>query len=31
VIEPALRAVSPGAEVVITSGVLVPESAQRID
>jgi Fe-S cluster biogenesis protein NfuA len=31
VIEPALRAVSPGAEVVITSGVLVPDSAQRID
>lgn len=31
VIEPALRAVSPSAEVVITSGVLVPDSAQRID
>ena len=31
VIEPALRAASPGATVVITSGVLVPESAERID
>jgi Fe-S cluster biogenesis protein NfuA len=31
VIEPALRAVSPTAEVVITSGVLVPPSAQRIE
>jgi Fe-S cluster biogenesis protein NfuA len=31
VIEPLLRAVSPGADIVITSGVLVPESAERID
>jgi Fe-S cluster biogenesis protein NfuA len=31
VIEPVVRAALPGTEVVITSGVLVPESAQRID
>jgi Fe-S cluster biogenesis protein NfuA len=31
VIEPVLRAAAPGAEIVITSGVLVPGSAERID
>lgn len=31
VIEPALRAVSPDTEIVLTSGVLVPKSAQRVE
>jgi Fe-S cluster biogenesis protein NfuA len=31
VIEPVLRAAIPGTEVTITSGVLVPAAAERID
>ena len=31
VIEPALLSAVPGAQIVITSGVLVPASAERID
>jgi Fe-S cluster biogenesis protein NfuA len=31
VLEPVLRAAAPNVEVVITSGVLVPGSAERID
>ena len=31
VIEPALLSAVPGAQIVITSGVLVPATAERID
>lgn len=31
VIEPALHSAVPGAQIVITSGVLVPPQAERID
>lgn len=30
VIEPALHAVAPGAEVIITSGALIPAQAERL-
>ena len=31
VIEPAIRAVAPRARVVVTSGVLIPDGAERMD
>jgi Fe-S cluster biogenesis protein NfuA len=31
VIEPAIHAVAPGAEVTITAGALVPDGAERIE
>ena len=31
VIEPAIHAVAPGAQVTITAGALVPEGAERLD
>lgn len=31
VIEPAILAVAPGAQVTVTSGVIVPPNAQRVD
>lgn len=31
VIEPAILAVAPGAQITVTSGVIVPEGAQKID